>query len=252
MVEKIIFSSTITLKSYQVPETKLVPPLQIHNKKSASKASRSSINQSASKASRSSINQSTSKASRSSINHTTSKASRSFDPIFDEVLEETEVCRIIFYLSIYLPIYLFIKPFYLSNLSMYQTYSWFPRDRIEPTFLRFVVAGGGFYSYYILQCIRLYKKESKKDFLHTKTFNIIFKNGFSLSIYLSIYLSISISQDGGVPEGIVESLKQMQAPSKKAALINPNIWDRKRERKNSKNKNFQLFYPRSNMIKYKI
>ena len=47
----------------------------------------------------------------------------------------------------------------------------------------FVFAGGGFYSYYNLQCIKLDKEkriqEKKISFMHTKKFIAVFKNGFN-------------------------------------------------------------------------
>ena len=47
----------------------------------------------------------------------------------------------------------------------------------------FVIASGGFYSYYNLQCIKFdeeWKNLQKKSYLHIKkTFNAIFKNGFN-------------------------------------------------------------------------
>ena len=48
-----------------------------------------------------------------------------------------------------------------------------------------VVAGGGFYSYFNLQCIKLDKDKriiEKKSFLCIqKTFNAVFKNGFNFT-----------------------------------------------------------------------
>ena len=56
---------------------------------------------------------------------------------------------------------------------------------IEPTFLKigFAVAGGGLYSYYNHQCIKLYKEkriqEKKSVLCLQKTFNAVLKNGFN-------------------------------------------------------------------------
>ena len=55
-------------------------------------------------------------------------------------------------------------------------------DRTHFLKIRLVVAWGGFYSYYNLQCIRLdkeRKKYEKKFFCIQKTFNAIFYNGFN-------------------------------------------------------------------------
>ena len=57
------------------------------------------------------------------------------------------------------------------------------RDCTHILKIGFVVAGGGFYSYYNLQCIKLYKenriKEKKSVSCIQKTFNAVFKNGFN-------------------------------------------------------------------------
>ena len=61
---------------------------------------------------------------------------------------------------------------------------------IEPTqdwthFLKIVfgIAGGGFYSYYNLQCIKLYKRKKKfkkcNKFYAYKKYLMFFKNGFN-------------------------------------------------------------------------